>query len=633
MRRAADDCHAIWEVGLDGAGARPLTSPPCAPGARRADRWPVWGPGGALYFASNRAGVADETGRRLDTDLYRLATDGAVTRMTVTPTPEATPTFLATGEFRGSLAFTTVRADVDGPGGDRGSVFRFPPDHDRTAHLQPEYHPHHGQTAPAPVVWSLRELPDGRDLAILTTTGAAWEAGQLALVERQFGPDLGGADPSGLSVPGFLPAWTVLTPDVALAGASAGGLWRDPAPLPDGRVVAARIAAPTAVDDASAAPDSALVLAEVLDAPGGVTLGAPVVLWDSPGEADDQPAIVVARPAEDDDHADAWHDGATGWLRHSGAIANAAIARRLAPVGARPLPTEAVTARLVTWPAYAPGDLAVDPAQIANGDPASTWFSNGVHLPLAVLDEVPLAADGSLWAELPARLPVRLQLVDADGFAVEAPARLWIHVQGGERFPQGTQPALYPRLCAGCHGALDGDPDHALGTPEPDAITTASVTLAAYEGRNPRRPRDPVVVGVGGAKDFDFGRDLAPSLARSCALDGCHAGAAPAGGLDLTPTPTAYYDAAYEALQAFGAGSTGGKRYVDERGASARGSYLIERLLGRELDAPRALDGVCPPPGSGAPPLDPDVVAALIRWIDLGAVYRAPAVALPAEAP
>ena len=68
---------------------------------------------------------------------------------------------------------------------------------------------------------------------------------------------------------------------------------------------------------------------------------------------------------------------------------------------------------------------------------------------------------------------------------------------------------------------------------------------------------------------------------------------------------------------------------VDERGASARGSYLIEKLLGKELDAPRALDFRCPPVGAAVPPLDPDVIAAFAQWIDGGAVYRAPRVATP----
>ncbi len=622
MRRALDDCHNLWEIGVDGGGLRQLTFDTCPAGAPRvSNRWPVYGPGDRVHFASTRAGHADSSGRARDLELYRLEDDGAVIRLTFTPTPELTPTFFATGEFRGSLAFTTVRSS---PTGRRGAIFRFPPDHDRAHHLQPEYHPHHGQTAPAPLVWAARELPDGRDVAVLLDWSNRWEGGQLALVERQFGPDAAGDE---VSVAGFQHAWTVLTPSAASAGPSPDGLWRDPAPLPDGRLVVARSSAPLDLDDAGAMPDTALVVVAIDDGAGRPRLSAPVVLHDSPGLADDQPAIVVARPAADDEHADVWDDGEVGLLRHSGVAVVEAINRELAPIVARQPRVDLVRARLLTWPTWDPGSIAVvDPQRIANQDPASTWWSNGVHLPRPSLGEVALANDGTLLAELPARLPIQLQLLDHDGLAVGAASRLWIHVQGGERFPQGAQVRDYGRLCAGCHGAVDGDPAHALGPLELDAVTQASVTMSAFAARDPRRPLAPVRVGTAGAKSFDFGRDLAPSLARSCAVAACHAGPGAAGGLDLTPAPTAYYDAAYEALQAWGPGSTGGKRYVDERNASARGSYLMEKLLGRELDAPRALDGRCPPDGAAVPPIDPDVVEAFARWIDTGAVYRSPEV-------
>ncbi len=622
MRRTSDDCHNLWELDLDGGGLRQLTFDVCGPGRPRvSNRWPVYGPGDRIFFASNRAGHADVTGRRRDLELYRLEPDGQATRLTYTPTPEATPAFLATGEFRGSIAFTTVRP---AGGGFRGAVFRFPPDHDRAHHLQPEYHPHHGQTAPAPLVWSLRELPDGRDLAILLADGNRWEGGQLALVERQFGPD---AAAGPLTVAGFQHAWTVLTPAASPAGPSPGGLWRDPAPLPDGRAVVAHAGAALALDDDGAAPDTALVVVTIDDRAGRPRLGGVVTLHDSPGLADDQPAIVVARPPPDDAHADAWDGGDHGLLRHSGVAVVEAINRELSPTIPRPPRADLARARFLGWSSWEPATTyAVDPARVANGDPASTWWSNGVHLPQPSYGEVELAADGTLYAELPARVPLLLQLVDRDGFAVGARSQLWLHVQGGERFPQGAQPRDYGRLCAGCHGAVDGDPDHALGPLDLDAITQASVTRSTFAGRDPRRPLPPVRVGAAGGKDFDFGRDLAPTLSRSCAVAGCHAGATPAGELALVPVPTTYYDAAYEALQAWGPGSTGGKRYVDERNASARGSYLMEKLTGRELDAPRALSGRCPPDGAAVPAVDPDVIAAFARWIDTGAVYRAPGV-------
>ena len=99
---------------------------------------------------------------------------------------------------------------------------------------------------------------------------------------------------------------------------------------------------------------------------------------------------------------------------------------------------------------------------------------------------------------------------------------------------------------------------------------------------------------------------MRPLIARSCAS--CHAGDSPAGGLDLDPTAAVPYDAAYLALLP----------HVDVAGSSARRSPLMERLLGRELDAPAAMAGSCP----GQPALSPAELLTISRWIDLGATYR-----------
>ena len=83
--------------------------------------------------------------------------------------------------------------------------------------------------------------------------------------------------------------------------------------------------------------------------------------------------------------------------------------------------------------------------------------------------------------------------------------------------------------------------------------------------------------------------------------------------------PTARYDAAYEALVARGEGSLGGFRYVDVVGTTARGSHLVERLLGEELDAPRALDQARA--HRGEPPLSDDEVRTIARWIEAGSTW------------
>lgn len=54
-------------------------------------------------------------------------------------------------------------------------------------------------------------------------------------------------------------------------------------------------------------------------------------------------------------------------------------------------------------------------------------------------------------------------------------------------------------------------------------------------------------------------------------------------------------------------------------GTSARGSYLIERILGEELDAPGSIHGGVA--HRGDPPLDDASLRALVRWIESGATF------------
>jgi hypothetical protein len=633
MRTSVDDCANIYELRLDGGGLRQLTfdTGTLPGGGKVVNRWPTWGPGGDLVFSSSRAGVLDESARALDFELYELR-GGAPLRLTYTPTPELGPRFLAVGEFRGTVSFTVIRR----LNGFEAPVFRFPPD--RAAnHPQADYHPHHGQTAPGQITWTMRELPDGRDAAVLFDEDVVWEGGSLAVIERQLGPDVPHDRVADLSVPGFMHAVSVVDPTVTVSGVSPGGLYRDPAPLPDGRLVVAYAPGPIDLEDPAPAttPDTAIhVVTLANDADGMATIVSRELLIDAPGLADDQPAIVMVRPEEDDPHEWAWDPAAaTGRLHLAGGAPVVVVNQSIQPLGAKPIPPGITGLRVTLWAGPTPElTPAVDPALVANGDPASTWWSNGVHGPTLLLAEAPLEPDGSIFVEAPAGAPVRVQVIDDNGWAVGRQLAFWIYLQGGWKLTAGAPLGRYSRMCSACHGSIDGDPGHALppiDDVEADVVSSASITLATHEDRNPRRPLAPIPLATSPPPSFHFRRDLGPILERSCAVGGCHAGATPAAGLSLVPAPTTYYDAAYEALMTFGDGSTGGKRWVDERGQSARGSVLMERITGRELDAPAPLTGVCPPAGSGAPPLTPDEIAAIARWIDMGAIYRTPGVEEP----
>ena len=638
MRTSADDCHNLYRIQLDGSGLERLTSDTgtLAGGGKVVNRWPSEGPKGRVFFASTRAGTVDQTGRSLDVDLYELrapeAPGGMPTpvRLSYTPTPELSPSFLAVGEFRGTLAFTVIRDSGDRW---RAPIFRFPPDRN-PLHPQADYHPHHGQTVPSEASFHIRELPDGRDVVVMLDRGNQWEGGGLAVIERQLGPDVTAAQMANLSVPGFMHAVSVIDRAAASSKKSLG-MYRDPAPLPDGRLVVSYAAGAIDLNDPAARPDTGLYLLTLGTQPdGSSTVAKRDLLVDAAGLADDQPAVVYARPEEDDVHDYAWDDSQPrGEVNYIGGLPLEAILGSLPPVGPKPFRTDIVGVRVYAWPATKPSDNPpIDPSQIANHDSASTWWSNGAHPPAILVAEAPFAADGSIYASAPAGVPVRAQTLDADNYARGNQLQIWVYVLGAQKLTVGVNPKRYTRLCAGCHGSTSGRPEDALPPPTPgeaDVVSGASTTLATFKDGNPRLPLPSVALATGALPTFHFRRDLGPILSRSCAVTGCHAGASPKGGLDLTPRKTTYYDSAYEALQAFGDGSTGGKKYLDERGASAFGSYLMEKIAGRELGAPRTLDFQCPPAGSGVPGLSTDEVKAFARWIDLGAIYRTPGVVEP----
>jgi hypothetical protein len=78
-----------------------------------------------------------------------------------------------------------------------------------------------------------------------------------------------------------------------------------------------------------------------------------------------------------------------------------------------------------------------------------------------LLGEVPLAADGSFFLELPADVPLRFETVDGNGRLVRGPSA-WLWVRPNEK-----------RGCVGCHQ----DPDLAPEDRVPDALNAAPVSV------------------------------------------------------------------------------------------------------------------------------------------------------------
>jgi len=585
MRRSDDEAHQLWEIAVDGSGARQLTTDAALlpGGGRVANVQPTYGPDGRIYFVSTRAGHLAEGQAALDSEIWAIDPETrALERITHGPSPEVTPTFIPTGKSYGTLAFTELRA----LGGlYSGVVLRMPLDHDRSHHGDPELHIHHGNTLGADVLYAMRTMPDGRFVATLLNRGNVWRGGRLALFDRQLGPRL--AEPTSASLPAYRDALALLGSD--------GELDRHPVSLPDGRIVVAHAEGMLDLGDPSAAPTFKLQTLSLAEGPTRIT-ARETLLEDETSVYDAEP--IVARPREDAQHPLGWEPGkSTGVLAYRHVEVLEALFTRLEPRGIRPLRDDLAFARILEAVPLTPNDMSAGP------------ISLGSHGRYRILGEVPLAG-GSLKVEVPAHRAIRVQTLDASRMARGTQHTRWLDVFPGETFPGGVAPALYPVLCSGCHGALSGRPGD-VGGPVPDAITGASITLATHQNLDPRRPLPAVVLGT--PIEIDFRRDVAPLFSRSCAR--CHGSA---GGLDLSSRATKSFDTLYETLLAPGEGSLGGRKYVDEAGASAAGSYLVERILGRDLGAPRAVTGRC----AGEPALTPEEVLTVVRWIELGAVYR-----------
>lgn len=222
------------------------------------------------------------------------------------------------------------------------------------------------------------------------------------------------------------------------------------------------------------------------------------------------------------------------------------------------------------------------------------------YIPTRILGEVPPAADGSVYLKVPSDRPLRIQLIDRDGFTI-VDERAWFWVRPNER-----------RVCIGCHENRELAPNNAV----PQAVR-----------RMPTDLTDPA-----GWQTVSFRKDIQPILRTNCALADCHVPPTPTAGMNLTAFQlngerdavlADRFGPAYANLlmrrenKPFG---IGGRRIHP---GDARSSPMLWMLYGRALapqyqPAPFERPMISPHPG----PMLPEADLALIRkWIDLGAQY------------
>ena len=344
MRLGPDEGHAIYVMELASGEATQLTEPggAMAGGGLWTDRDPTWGPDGHVWFVSTREGVIADDGERLDAELYELdPATGELSQRSWTPHIERRPIFLTMGKVAGEIAFTVLRDAV--PGQAHAHPFRFPPD----MHL--EYHQHFGTTPDQNLHHDLRETADGRYLIIQGDLGTAWEGGSLAIIDRNFGPEINHLSTSqDPSLPFYAPPCLMVDPDAATIYGP-GTLYRDPAGLPDGRALVA-----TAPDvdllDPAADVELGITVVTLSDSPdgSGPRLVGATRLLDEPGvdEFDPEP-VAILRPAPVADGL-AWDpSSATGIFYHQGMPMIDAILSNLSPSGSKTIPDDFRWARII----------------------------------------------------------------------------------------------------------------------------------------------------------------------------------------------------------------------------------------------------------------------------------------------
>jgi hypothetical protein len=234
------------------------------------------------------------------------------------------------------------------------------------------------------------------------------------------------------------------------------------------------------------------------------------------------------------------------------------------------------------------------------GEPLIRPNSATGYIPSRILGEVPPAADGSIYLKVPADRPLRMQLIDNEGFALKN-ERAWFWVRPNER-----------RVCIGCH--------------ENRELTAANATPLAAA----RVPTD--LTESSGWRTVSFRHDIQPILTANCAVSGCHVPPTPPAGLNQTAD---WLNGDKDAVLAdrFGPAyanhlkrrenkpfSIGGRRVHP---GDARCSPMLWMLYGRALGrqykpAPFDTPMISPHPG----PMLPEAQLELIRkWVDLGAPY------------
>jgi hypothetical protein len=505
-KRQATDPWNIYEMNLDGSAVRQVTHD--AGDARN----PIYQ--GRMYvitsdrpwdqftFVSSRAGEINEYGRQPATSLYSCLSDGSsVRRLTFNPSSDFDPVVLPDGRL---LFSSWQRATLEHGLQGRVSLFAMLTDGlDYALFVGPE-----GRR--------IKHMPcvtDERTVVFVEADRVGWDgAGSLASV----------------SLRRNLHSYRPITKP-------ADGLFATPAPLHGNEILVSRRR-----QDGGGTHG-----VERLD----LVTGRRQPVFDDPDYHDIQAKAVVVRPRPDGRSSPVSDDRPNGVLYGLNVYDSDLTGRGWIEPG------QALRLRVLegiprTMPAHPSTEPATDTAPL---------------LPRRLLGEIAVEQDGSFNVEVPANVPIELQLVDEYGLALRSCS--WIWVRNRET-----------RGCIGCHEDGERTPENRFVK----ALAAPSIALTLPPDQR---------------RTVEFGRDVQPIVTVRCSTSGCHANGVTAEGIGNFVQP-----------------------------GSARTSPLIWHVFGRDTSRPWDLDPaegqIAKMPPSVAGSLTDDERRTLIEWIDLGAPWN-----------
>jgi hypothetical protein len=472
----------LYEVSVDGEGCTPIAA--VAPAQNEQDGIllhdfdPAYAPDGRLVFASTRGyldGGGGLSGPTLtpaalepNANLYVFdpGADPQVRQLTYLLDHELAPSFMADGR----LIFSAQK---------RGEGF-----HQLAGRRQNldggDYHPLFAQR-PSIGFESATEIVElaNRDLALVAAPLTARDGGgAIAVVNRSIGPDQADRDPGDRA---YIHSLTM-----PAAGAFGGGtgIFRSPAPLPTGRLIASCDLA--ASDLSAGGPHYGLC---ELDPTGAEP---PREIYADPDRVAVEAVAVYARArhgvfgSRSDEvngstHVDAGAGDAVVHFLDVPLLATLLFAntREGRPIDSR-------VRGLEVFQAAPPPSSARswDELDDVVEDEHGRFFQS-----LRSLGRAALQADGSARVRLPGGTPLMLALTGEDGhvltFADDAPfagpmrQREAMQFYPGERAKQAMPRDLFDGICGGCHGSVSGR-ELDVGV-DVDVLTSASATFASDE--------------------------------------------------------------------------------------------------------------------------------------------------------